>query len=552
MEKEKLEKKLSESPPIVEPPSSPNTVSIKSGLAAVTPAAAIAASTAVASAVSRPKLALPEVLLPSTPKKTSPKTPLKKSPKKPFKKSLLALLITLPSIFLVFLAVYIGVSLFFMDRFLFNTYINGINCTFLNAEEVDELIREQVENYQLRVDARAGRVEYIYGADIDLTHVRDGKIRALLEEQNSFLWPLRLLFSSPATYSHMNISYDNAKLVTLIDSFEIMNREQMEPPQDAYIEFIPPIYKICAEVPGTTLDETRTRQAVIAAVSSVANILDLDKADCYVQPLLFSHSPSIAGWPSIYNTYVAFSITYTFGDVTEVLDGRTAIQWVSLTETTPGELNRDLVAAWVNDFADRHDTAGKQHTITNGFGEEKPVDLGDFGWLIDREAEIEAILAACRNRSAEVREPIYRQRAISPGMRDWGDTYIEVDITNQYMWYFVDGELILDSFVVTGNDDGVHNTRTGMFYIHDKKSPVVLVSGWSEEIGDYLYKTPVEYWVSFYQNRYGFHDAGWQEVFGGNRYKEGYGSGGCVNMPPELAEQLYFLVEIGCMVLIHY
>jgi len=34
------------------------------------------------------------------------------------------------------------------------------------------------------------------------------------------------------------------------------------------------------------------------------------------------------------------------------------------------------------------------------------------------------------------REPVYSMRANAHGINDLGDTYIEVDLTEQYMWYY--------------------------------------------------------------------------------------------------------------------
>lgn len=41
-------------------------------------------------------------------------------------------------------------------------------------------------------------------------------------------------------------------------------------------------------------------------------------------------------------------------------------------------------------------------------------------------------------------------RANSYGVNDLGNTYIEVDLTEQYMWYYQDGNVIFESDIVSG------------------------------------------------------------------------------------------------------
>ena len=66
------------------------------------------------------------------------------------------------------------------------------------------------------------------------------------------------------------------------------------------------------------------------------------------------------------------------------------------------------------------------------------------------------------------------------------------------------------------------------------------------------YETPVSYWARVTWSGIGFHDATWQSAFGGQRYRQGYGSHGCINMPLGAVSQFYRMIHVGCPVLIHY
>ena len=63
------------------------------------------------------------------------------------------------------------------------------------------------------------------------------------------------------------------------------------------------------------------------------------------------------------------------------------------------------------------------------------------------------------------------------------------------------------------------------------------------------YWSPVDYWMA-YNGGEGIHDADWRSVFGTESYKYA-GSHGCINTPPEIADDIYENVTIGTKVLVH-
>ena len=124
---------------------------------------------------------------------------------------------------------------------------------------------------------------------------------------------------------------------------------------------------------------------------------------------------------------------------------------------------------------------------------------------------------------------------------DVGDTYIEIDISDQHMWYIVKGNVFVSTDVVTGNYDS-SDTPKGVYYINNKARNINLVGA------DYV--SFVEYWMAFIGGSYGIHDASWRSSFGGSIYK-GNGSHGCVNTPYEAVKKIYNNVSVGTPVVIH-
>ena len=118
-------------------------------------------------------------------------------------------------------------------------------------------------------------------------------------------------------------------------------------------------------------------------------------------------------------------------------------------------------------------------------------------------------------------------------------------------YFFVDGQLKWDTDVITGNVNiPSRETPTGTYYITRMSTNETLYT--YEEGKKEPNKTVVSYWMPFIGNVYALHDAWWQPDFGGNMFREGYGSHGCVNLPVDKAAELYDILEVGDTVLVHW
>jgi len=140
------------------------------------------------------------------------------------------------------------------------------------------------------------------------------------------------------------------------------------------------------------------------------------------------------------------------------------------------------------------------------------------------------------------REPKYEQRAFVEGADDIGNTYIEIDYTNQHLWYYKDGSLVVDSDIVSGNLNNGNGSPDGVFKVISRQSPATLKG---ED-----YESDVTYFMPFAYN-VGLHDASWRSSFGGSIYKNG-GSHGCINLPYDAADTIYKNVELGTPVVAYY
>ena len=138
------------------------------------------------------------------------------------------------------------------------------------------------------------------------------------------------------------------------------------------------------------------------------------------------------------------------------------------------------------------------------------------------------------------------------GGQDWGDTYIDLSITEQHARFYKKGKLVWESDVVTGNTADGHPTPDGVYQVNGNKGTDQTLLGLDEDKdGKPDYKSQVSYWIPFIDNLVAFHDASWRGAFGGNIYTYA-GSHGCVNLPLEKAKQLYDLCDVGTVVVVHH
>lgn len=123
-----------------------------------------------------------------------------------------------------------------------------------------------------------------------------------------------------------------------------------------------------------------------------------------------------------------------------------------------------------------------------------------------------------------------------------GNTVLEISIENQYMWYYLDGELLVETPVVTGCVSDWDITRTGVFQIYWKTTDTYLVGPtWNDH---------VDYWMPF-DGQIGLHDSSWRDEYGGDIYLEN-GSHGCVNTPLEAIATIYENSWIGVPVIVYW
>ena len=126
---------------------------------------------------------------------------------------------------------------------------------------------------------------------------------------------------------------------------------------------------------------------------------------------------------------------------------------------------------------------------------------GDYGWSINRAKETKALIIAIKEGQTIAKEPAYIQTALSHGNNDIGNTYVEINLTKQHLWFYKNGALIAQGDIVTGNVSSNHKTPEGIYKLKYKQRDAVLRGS--------DYASPVTFWMPF-NGGIGIHDASWR------------------------------------------
>jgi hypothetical protein len=460
--------------------------------------------------------------------------------KKRIMKRILAALFILMIIPLCFL--YLYVAYYYRDRFYSNTSVNGINISNMTFEEAENIIGSEVKSYILTLEGRNGLFDSISGKSINLHTVYSKSLSELIKEQNTFGWPAAL-FKKHVFEVNTMLEYDEALLKQEFENISFLEKENNVLPVNASIsKYGDNGYEIIPEKPGAKIIEDKLYNAVKEAVIIMKPKLFLEEVDCYEKPDITAEYPPLKKALDEMNRLAGARITYEFGDKTEVLDGSLISEWISVSGDFTVSFEPDEgIKKYVDYIGKTYNTFGKIRTFKTSYGDDIKVSGGDYGWWLNRPKEALELQELINSGARVKKEPVYFQTAQQYGDDDIGNTYVEVNLTAQHLFFYKEGNLVLESDFVSGNLSKNFGTPTGTYPVQYKDLDAVLVG---ED-----YETPVKYWMPFNRN-IGFHDAAWRKEFGKDIYLKS-GSHGCINMPPESAKLMYKEIQRGVAVVVY-
>lgn len=436
-------------------------------------------------------------------------------------------------------------SLKYQTCFLPGTIVDGMDVTGKTASEVEDAIAEQLKGYTLTINGREELSESITGESVGLYAEFDDTLEKAVAAQKPLDWG-KYRFGKAVNEVNTDalLHYRSEMLDEAVAGLSCMDRENMREPQDARIsdyDSATGSYTIIKEDEGTELLEDKVKEAVASAIMSLSESVNLEEQGCYLSPAVTSGDEALKTACESMNRYVGAKITYRFGDRSETLSGNEIHNWLTVNGTSVG-VSEAKAAEYVKNLASAYNTAYKPKTLKTSYGKNVTITTGSYGWKIDQTKETAALVGLIKNGEQTSREPEYSQKAASRSGNDYGNTYVEINLTAQHLYFYVDGKLLVQSDFVSGNAAKGWSTPAGAYALTYKQRNATLKGQG--------YATPVSYWMPF-NGGIGLHDANWRKTFGGTIYKN-KGSHGCINLPPAVAKTIYENISAGDPVLCYH
>ena len=434
---------------------------------------------------------------------------------------------------------------FFMPK----TSVNQVDVSWKTDKEAETLLTADVEGYELTIEERNDQTEVLKGADFGVQAKLDTKVTDALKAQDTKLWFVDVFRDKEIHLEDIAV-YDADALNEVIPTLNCLDESQMIPSENATISdtMTDGAFTIVDEVYGTVAYPDQVYAAINEAVAGMEPSVNLADKGCYEDPVLKADSEEAKAALEEVNDIACMTITYEMqGTDPYVIDGNVIRQWIDVSDDLEVTFDEDYVTDFVEEFAATYDTAFTEREFVNHAGETVIVPGGYFGWQLDKKAEEELLLEELEAKEDVTREPCWKKRAISLGEHEYGDKYVEVDLTRQTVYLMEGGSVVWESPCVTGKTSRRHGTTPGMYSIYIKQRNRTL-NGRNDDGSEY--HSPVSYWMPFNGGQ-GLHDARWRGKFGGTIYVYN-GSHGCVNLPTKAAGELYDLVEVGTPVIVYW
>lgn len=437
----------------------------------------------------------------------------------------------------LFACAYFGGAIYYRTHFFNGTIIQGYDCSNMTVDEAEKLITDSIENYEFKIKERNGESESIKGTDIDLDINSIGNVSDLKAKQNPLQWLTDR--DNKKLGLDISLSMNEEKLAAQVENLKCVSesRSNMQEAVSQIIYQSDNTYSI-PDDGKNVVSEKKLFELVRSGMYGLYNDMDLEEEGCYVKK---ADEDKMREALSLMNQYVATKVTYNNGDNPIVLDGTTTNTWIKLNSDYTVSIDEEKVGEYVKYLASVYNTIGTSRPFTTSNGNQITISGGDYGWWVNTGAEKSALIEIIKSGQTTEREPVYFQTAATHGNVDIGNTYVEIDLSAQHLWYYHDGAVVVSTDFVSGDPTKGYATPTGVYSITYKERNATLKGEG--------YSSPVNFWMPF-NGGVGLHDASWRSSFGGSIYNGG-GSHGCINLPYSAAQTIFGSISKGDPVIVY-
>ena len=473
------------------------------------------------------------------------------------KKAIKIILICILVILLLAIGAYALMANYYADGFSYGTYINGVYCTGKSVDQVNAELSGTREQMPIKVSIH-DRTYEIKPSDIDYRYDYGQPLADFLASQNSYMWGMNISNAVNHVVEPVT-TYDPDKVRAIVEAW---NLGSIGAPHNVYMYLTENEGYVLRDGKAKEIDSDKVFKAITEALDNDAFVDVTDEEGRGLHTLCIDSDAMLnvpeytdeeLGRLDLYTKIKEFEdkrIIFTLNDGSVKKLGPTEVIGLVSKDVSglpylddKGQIAIDekSVGDGISKVLEPYNTYQNHYFKTHN-GDTVHVTKGTYGSEVIIDEHILPLYEALsRGDESYIKRLDYKRRATVSGPDDIGDTYLEISIDEQHLYYFEGGELKLDSDIVTGNHSHGSDTPKGVYDVFYMQRNRTLVGA--------NYRSFVKYWINF-AHHIGVHDASWRDEYGGDIYLHS-GSHGCVNTPEEKVAELYDMIKLGTPVIVY-
>lgn len=431
------------------------------------------------------------------------------------------------------------VRTFSKNSFQYNTYINGVECSFLTVNSAKNKLEQNINNSEITLIFADDKEYTCLAAYFEIEVADEEELRKIILAQ-------AMGETDEKEYDIENLYSVNEEIVEdYLSSLSVFNESNIRSPENAYLELNDDNQLVIQEEQyGNELSLEAAYEYMISALEAGETVIDFTGIT-NITPDILSTDEELIAEKDYINSILSTTIEYELYDgSTYVLDADVMKEWIYRGDDGYYSIDIDgnlpQFVEELNTKATYKLTSTKFNATDEG---EISISFGTARYAtINTDEEIERIKERLGTEGKVTFDPIYNPLPDYLNI----DTYVEIDLTRQKVWMYVDGECIVETDCVTGSVSEGYATPVGIYYLTYKTTDTYL-EGYNGDGTEY--SSHVDYWMPF-NGDIGLHDASWRTTFGGSIYLTN-GSHGCINLPYSAAKTIYNNIDSSMPIILY-
>ncbi len=451
--------------------------------------------------------------------------------------------ILLGVLLVLIIGLYIYQVNFFKQHYLPQSTANGINISQMTYQEAEKALAEQSAKETFDILDNGQVWKQIPTSELGMEYNYSKDLKQIMDKQNNYLWFMSYLNKSKHELKDTSVNEDSLKAFSdsLVNEIGELNKGRTTS-ANATIKKNEQGFEIVPEVQGNNIEAAKVVETLKERLTTSKENLELE--EFIAKPAVTSDNADLQKNLAEVSRITDQQVNYIINGENVAIPKTEIANWINYDQANNQvALDKEKIRAYVANLGAQYNTSTNPTKFKSTARGDVSVPAGSYSWTIQTDTETDLLYDELLKGNGVNRSPS-AQGSASISTPLIGNTYVEVDLQNQHMYYYRDGKLFLETDVVTGKPTTPTPAATNYVWKKERNSTL---RGTNDDGSKYA--EPVDYWMPIDWTGVGIHDSPWQPAYGGSLWQT-VGSHGCVNTPPDVAAKLYEAIEVGTPVLV--